>query len=302
MKKVLVLGGNGMLGAALVRWFADNAQVLTTATSRTGESPLGLPGTSNGVNWVALDVDQTSVGELLDLCGRFDLVVNAIGRIKQRINLKSLADREATLRANSVFALMLAQAAEAGGFKVVQIATDCVFSGNVGGYTETDKHDADDLYGMSKSLGEIESSKVFNLRCSIIGLELSSSFSLLNWFLAQPKGAQINGYTNHFWNGITALHFAKICGGLLAAETSCAFNTHLVPANCLTKHDLLNVFSEAFDRRDVTIIPIEAPQRIDRTLTTGNEELNQKLWLNAGYSTPPSIEEMVAEIASHAKR
>lgn len=301
MKKVLVLGGNGMLGAALVRWFAYEPQVSTTATSRTGGAPLGLSMVGSSVNWIELDVEKTSVSELQSLCANFDLVVNAIGRIKQRINLKSLVDREATLRANSVFALMLAQAAEAGGFKVVQIATDCVFSGNDGNYIETDKHDADDLYGLSKSLGEIESPNVFNLRCSIIGLELNSSYSLLNWFLSQPKESSINGYTNHFWNGITALHFAKICGGLLAAETSRTFNTHLVPANSLTKCELLKVFSMAFDRRDVSIIPTEAPQSIDRTLTTRNQELNQKLWLNAGYSTPPSIEEMVAEIALYAK-
>jgi dTDP-4-dehydrorhamnose reductase len=65
----------------------------------------------------------------------------------------------------------LAIFAEDSGAKVIQIATDCVFSGSNGSYLETDPHDATDVYGKTKSDGEIESSAVMQLRCSIIGRE-----------------------------------------------------------------------------------------------------------------------------------
>ena len=39
--------------------------------------------------------------------------------------------------------------------KVIQIATDCVFDGLKGNYTEDDKHNAIDVYGKTKSLGEV---------------------------------------------------------------------------------------------------------------------------------------------------
>ncbi len=300
MKKVLILGGNGMLGAALMRWFAAQPELAVWATTRAGRAPAQLERVTESVEWVALDVDHTSVTSLTGLCSGFDLVINAIGRIKQRICDSSLPDREAALRANALFAVMLAQAAEAANCKVVQIATDCVYSGASGHYVETDRHDATDLYGLSKSLGEVASPNVINLRCSIVGLELASSFSLLNWFLAQKPGTTIQGYTNHHWNGVTTLHFARICNGLLNSGWPGVADTHVVPADSLTKFELLKIFAHTFGRDDVAILPTEAPQTIDRTLATMNPKLNAELWRNAGYSSPPTIKDMIEEIARYA--
>lgn len=299
MGKILILGGSGMLGATLVRWFASQPKHVVSATTRTGQAPERLHAIG-GMSWLQLDVDLTSVRDLVSLCKGYDLVINAIGRIKQRIRDQSLEDRAATLRANALFAITLAQAAELIGCKVIQIATDCAFSGMRGKYAETDRHDADDLYGLSKSLGEVRSDNVFNLRCSIVGLELSSAYSLLNWFLSQPKGARICGYTNHVWNGIAALHFAKVCHGLLEVTSPSTFDTHLIPSDSVTKYELLMIFAEAFNRNDLEIIPTEAPQKIDRTLTTNNPTLNSELWKNAGYPCPPTIRAMVMEMASYA--
>lgn len=300
MKKVVILGGNGMLGAALVRWFAAQPHLAVWATTRAGLVPSQLERVTESVKWVSLDVDHASVASLTTLCSGFDMVINAVGRIKQRICNTSLTDREAALRANALFAVILAQAAEAANCKVVQIATDCVYSGLSGHYVETDEHDADDLYGLSKSLGEVASPNVINLRCSIVGLELASSFSLLNWFLAQKPKAKIQGYTNHHWNGVTTLHFAKICGGLLNSGWSGVADTHVVPADSLTKFELLEIFARTFGRDDVSILPTEAPHTIDRTLATTNLKLNAELWRNAGYSCPPTIKDMIEEIARYA--
>ncbi len=302
MKKVLILGGNGMLGATLVRWFSGRpaGPCAVSATSRSGLAPAQLGMAGSAIQWLALDADLTSVQALAALCADYDLVINAIGRIKQRIHTESLADRGATLRANALFAIMLAEAAKAVNCKVIQIATDCVFSGDRGGYIETDRHDARDLYGLSKSLGEVKSANVINIRCSIVGLELASSYSLLNWFLSQAPGATVQGYTNHYWNGVTALHFAKVCDGLLDSGWEGVLDSHLLPADTLTKYELLRIFAQAFGRSDVKIVPTEAPQRIYRTLATVNPELNAGLWKNAGYSCPPSIQDMVVEIASYA--
>jgi dTDP-4-dehydrorhamnose reductase len=300
MRKVLILGGNGMLGAALVRWFAAQPDLAVQATNRAGLAPAQLVRVTESVKWAALDVDHASVASLTVLCSGFDLVINAIGRIKQRICDTSLMDREIALRANALFAVMLARAAEATGCKVVQIATDCVYSGASGHYVETDRHDATDLYGLSKSLGEVVSPNVINLRCSIVGLELASSFSLLNWFLAQKPNATIQGYTNHYWNGVTTLHFSKICHGLLNSGWSGATNAHVVPADSLTKFELLQIFARNFSRMDITIVPIEVSQSIDHTLSTTNFTLNTELWRNAGYFNPPTIKDMIKEFACYA--
>ena len=43
--------------------------------------------------------------------------------------------------------------------KIFQIATDCVFSGKIGGYNELSNHDDLDIYGVSKSMGEVKKRK-----------------------------------------------------------------------------------------------------------------------------------------------
>ena len=87
-------------------------------------------------------------------------------------------------------------------FRIIHLSTDCVFSGKKGNYEESDKCDADDLYGVSKFKGEIVSKFVLNIRTSIIGHELQSNNSLLNWFLIQKK---INGFKKAFFSGLTTL-------------------------------------------------------------------------------------------------
>jgi len=103
--------------------------------------------------------------------------------------------------------------------KVLQIATDCVYSGKTGNYDEAAKHDALDVYGKTKSLGEVNARHVLNIRCSIIGPELKGRLSLLEWFLSQPTGARVNGYAHHQWNGITTLQFAELCVMLMRGRT-----------------------------------------------------------------------------------
>ena len=88
----------------------------------------------------------------------------------------------------------LARKAESSGAKVIQIATDCVYSGKKGEYVESDEFDPLDVYGKTKSLGEVTSPGVYHLRCSIIGPEPKEHKFLLDWFLGQPKNARVNGY------------------------------------------------------------------------------------------------------------
>ncbi len=289
-----------MLGASLTKWFARVEDVDTTVTTRTGAIPEGLERFSRDVVWSVLDADSASIDSVARLIEGYDLVINAVGRIKQRIREGSLSDKEDTLRANSLFPLTLAQAAERSGTRVVQIATDCVYSGEKGAYVETDRHDATDLYGLSKSLGEVTSPHTINLRCSIVGFELASSFSLLNWFLHQERGATIRGFTNHWWNGVTAMHFARLCEGVMRSPACAGFDTHVVPADSVTKHDLLCAFARAFDREDITIIPMEADCAVDRRLATNRPSVNDSLWRAAGFELAPTIEQMVLELSEYA--
>jgi dTDP-4-dehydrorhamnose reductase len=155
------------------------------------------------------------------------------------------------------------------------------------------------VYGKTKSLGESLLPCVSNLRCSIIGPETKGFVSLLDWFRRQPRGAQLNGFSNHYWNGITTLQFARICQGVIDRELPLPHVQHVVPADHIAKADLLESFKLEWRRDDIAIKHIEVQPVVDRTLSTEDEELNRKLWQAAGYERPPAIETMVGELAGY---
>jgi dTDP-4-dehydrorhamnose reductase len=252
-KGTVILGSTGMLGSMLAKTWPE-----------------------------ALAVDRTQFSvEKPDrmLLADATRVINCIGLIKPYTT-----DVEQTIRVNALFPYSLPE-------NTIQIATDCVYSGKKGRYVETDPHDALDVYGKTKSLGEAP--HISNLRCSIIGPEIKTHTSLLDWFLSQEE---VNGYTNHLWNGITTYHFSMICQGIVREGIELPNLQHIVPADAVTKHELLGIIAKAYGKK-ITVNPILAEEYIDRTLATNNSDLNRQLWEAAGYNNPPTIEEMVEELA-----
>jgi len=228
---------------------------------------------------------------LTDAIASSEWVINAIGVIKQKSLNK---DR---LWVNKDFPIWLQKAARRYNCKVIQIATDCIYNGAIGGYNEVCMPSPTDAYGFSKQKGEIKADNFYNIRCSIVGPEPVGSYSLLGWFLSQPLNSTIPGYINHIWNGVTTLHFAKVCRGIIEYEPVLPNLQHLVPANSLSKYELLRLFASAFRRDDITIEPTMADENIDRSLSTVNKIKNTELWVNAGYGKAPTIEFMVHELA-----
>lgn len=258
--KVLILGSTGMLGSMVLKYLSTKKELDITAPTRE------------------------ELGKIK--YNKYDYIINCIGIIKQK-----LTDPKEAILINSLFSHTLSE--KAPDAKIIQIATDCVYSGKKGHYTEDDPHDALDVYGKTKSLGEVEAKNFYNIRTSIIGLEPNSKKSLLGWFLSQPKNANVNGYTNHYWNGITTFHFAKLCYVIIkGAEIPNLF--HFIPADIVSKYELLKIFSEKFNRKDVHIEKFEADFH-DRSLTTVYK-INEDLWKAMGYDTALTIEDMIEDM------
>ncbi|MHC1756380.1 MAG: dTDP-4-dehydrorhamnose reductase family protein [Methanosarcina sp.] len=298
-KNILVLGGTGMLGSMLVDYLSKKPDLEITATVRSEEVARNLEIQLPNVKWKVFDANSSDPDKALEVISGNQWVINAIGIIKPLIHDDNSHDVERAIRINSLLPHLLAKKAQEKGSRVIQIATDCVYSGDKGHYIETDAHDALDVYGKTKSLGEMYSPNVFHLRCSIIGPEPKEFKSLLEWFLGQSTNAHVNGFTNHLWNGLTTLHFAKICYGIISNDIQLLHLQHVVPGGEITKFDLLKVFSKYFNRRDISITPFEVEVPIDRTISTINDGLNMHLWKSAGYGYPPSVPEMVEELANY---
>lgn len=295
--RVLVLGAGGMLGSMVAAALGAREELDVVATRRDGER--------------AFDAGRDDVAALLDEVEPA-WVVNAIGILSSRIDPADEASVQRAHDVNAHFPLRLAAAAAARGARVVHPATDGVFSGRQGPYDEAAPHDAADVYGRSKSAGEAPGEHVVNLRCSIVGPEPGGVAggraalapaagapprSLLEWLLAQPRGARVPGYADQRWNGITTLHFARLCAAIVLATQPPSGTVHVVPADAVTKAELLALLARAYGRDDLTIVPGASPAPADRTLTTLDPERNAALWRAAGYGAPPTIDTMVNELA-----
>jgi dTDP-4-dehydrorhamnose reductase len=297
MKKVLILGSSGMLGSMVTDYLVKHSDFEISAALRNLKLKEEIASLSK-IKCIPFDADSLSSLKELNPAG-YDWIINAAGIIKPYIKDDRPETVERALKVNSLFPHALAEETKNTNTKVIQIATDCAFSGQKGRYDENSSHDALDAYGKTKSLGEAVSENFYNLRCSIIGPELKNKLSFLEWFLGQKQNAVITGFKNHFWNGVTTLHFAKICKGIMENELKIPSKQHIVPEDVMTKTQMLGEFAKYYKRTDIQIKNADAPSAVDRTLSTINPETNLKIWKSAGYDTPPSIGTMIKELSEY---
>lgn len=272
--RVLVLGASGMLGSAVVnRFLALESEFEVRASVRgrpSGFVPEGL----------AFRVDAFS-DDAPDLPAA-DWAFNCIGLIKQRTEA-SPADFQAV---NARFPHRLATSCRERGIRLVHVTTDCVFSGRRGGYVETDPHDATDDYGRSKSMGE--PGDALCLRTSVIGEELPGSrrLGLLEWVRTTPE-EPMRGFFNHRWNGVTTEQLADIFVTIVRNRLFVPGVRHVF-SDAVSKYELVRLIVQAYGLKK-TVVPVEAPEPIDRTLATVHD-------LASRLSVPP-IAEQVRKLA-----
>lgn len=255
---VLVLGAGGMLGSSVFRFFMADTNFRTYGTLRSKDKLNFFNATE--IQNLLVNVDVYSETDLLSIFSTTcpDVVVNCVGIIKQ---VEAARNHFTILAINTLLPHRLAQYCRVSRARLVHISTDCVFSGSMGGYVEDDFADADDLYGRSKYLGEVDYSNAITLRTSIIGHELGTAHSLVDWFLAQ-KGT-INGYKNAIFSGLPSIEVARAIRDFVIPNTTLHGLYHLSSAP-IDKFSLLNLVKEIYDH-SITILPHENVV-IDRSL------------------------------------
>jgi dTDP-4-dehydrorhamnose reductase len=288
MAKVLILGGSGLIGQG-VALALGAAQIPFSMTSRAGKKIEGISDTEV----IKFDANEQSIEGLLSSLQSGDYVINCVGKVKSLIDDADRKSREDALNMNTIFPARLASASETIKLRMIHITTDCVYSGLGGSYLEDSPHDALDVYGKTKSLGEIPSRAVMSLRVSVIG---RGSQGLHNWVTSQPRNANIVGYLDHWWNGITSAEYGRIIAGIVREDLFSAGVHHIVPDGRLSKNELVNLIALNSNRTDLKIKPENSGTRVDRTLATNNPEFNSKLWRAAGRLVPPLVSELIAEI------
>lgn len=255
--RVVILGTTGMVGGMIYDYLSKHSNLFVEGTERDKFDADRFLTNPEGFTY------------LLD----FDYLINCIGIIKPYCKDDDPEGVRKAIEINSLFPHKLAKFCQGSKVKIIQIATDCVFSGKKGNYNEDSSCDPQDVYGMTKSLGEVFYGNFLNIRCSVIGPERGRKSSLLEWFLDQPNGSEVKGYAHHKWNGVTSLQFAKLCSMIISNDKfddliKINHTHHFVPNNTVTKFGLLTLFAKIF-RKKIKVKPLDIPPpAIDRTLST----------------------------------
>ena len=234
--KIFIFGSNGMLGNYLTQYLSSSFEVIPITRG---------------------EIDLTKDFSLIEEKYQFnenDVIINASGIIKQRDYCS-----DELIKVNSLFPHFLSTL----GCNVIHITTDCVFSGKEGSYTEESYHDCIDDYGKSKSLGECEDLTI--IRTSIIGEEVENKKSLIEW-VKSNKNTNVNGYLNHFWNGVTCLELSKQIEKIIKTNTYWKGVRHYFSPDTVSKYQLVSYINEIYKLNN-TINPVMS-EYCDRSLNS----------------------------------
>jgi dTDP-4-dehydrorhamnose reductase len=277
MKKILILGGAGMLGHSLMLHLGTFIEAEVYCTLRKKNS---IP------DPYYRRIRDNILGEfdINDLTGLFDsrrindfsVVVNCIGIIKQ---LPESKDPVKAISTNALFPHKLSGFCRAAGIRLIHISTDCVFDGLKGTYTEEDNCTAKDLYGMTKYLGELHDNNTVTLRSSIIGHELKGKHGLVEWFLGQE--GPVLGFTKAVYSGFPTIEFARMIATAVIPNENLTGLYH-ISSDPITKYNLLKIIAARYNKK--TEIVSDDQFVCDRSLNS------DRFKAQTGYKPPPWTE------------
>lgn len=265
-----------MLGNAVLRVLAGAEGIEVFGTIRSSQSVTLFPPEVR--SRLVLGSDVESLDGMLRLFEqvRPEVVINCIGLVKQ---LSESDDPLAAIPINSILPHRLARICGVSGARLIHMSTDCVFSGSKGGYLERDFADANDLYGRSKFLGEVDYPNAITLRTSIIGHELNGHRSLIGWFLAQE--GKVKGFKRAVFSGLPTVELARVIKDYVIPNAGLRGLYH-VSADPINKFDLLTMVSKAYGKE----IDIEADENF-----VINRSLDSSRFKEAtGYKAAPWVE------------
>lgn len=292
-KIIYVLGCTGMLGKDVLNVFIKKKKYKIYSSYRNKKYLISFDNKFKNCSFFKLDVNyEKDLKNFAKILKKNSIIINCIGLIKPYISESYSKSIKSAIYINSYFPNILNDLSKQKNCKVYQIATDCVFSGLKGNYNECTPHDATDVYGKTKSLGEIKDKNFFNIRTSIIGEENFNKISLIEWFKSSPKNSVLNGFKNHHWNGVTTKVFAELICSIL--DMSIKENViHLTPIDKVNKFELLQLLKEKFKRNDIKINKISFKNSIDRTLKTNHNEIVEKIWKKSIFGKKLTIKDMI---------
>ncbi|QWD91105.1 SDR family oxidoreductase [Polynucleobacter sp. MWH-Braz-FAM2G] len=273
---VLILGVTGLIGSTLARYLAQDKQMQVFGSTRKSEFNAGLVGLENDHIYKNINIED--IDSLVAMLEKSmpSIVINCAGITK---HLMESNNPIAVLPINSIFPHRLGKLCGLMGIRLIQISSDCVFSGATGSYTEESIADALDLYGRSKAFGEIANQcNCITLRTSTIGHEIETRHGLLEWFLHQKSIC--SGFGKAIFSGLTSFELAKVIKNFVIPNQA-IYGLYNIAAEPISKYDLLCLIANVY-HKDVMIVKNDEFV-IDRSL------IPEKFFKSTGYKAPSWI-------------
>ncbi len=241
--RVLVVGSSGMIGSTLLRVMSEKQGWEVFGSVRDNEAKKFFNARIGERLITNIDVEQQDdLVKVFDQT-RPDVVVNCAGLTKHK---PEADDPLISIPINTLMPHRLARLCKLVGARLIHVSTDCVFSGEKGGYFEDDFADARDVYGKSKALGEVHYPHAITLRTSTIGHELQSKYGLLDWFLSQE--GQCKGYTRAIFSGLPTVVFAQVIRDVVIPHPELTGLYH-VAAKPINKFELLKLIADVYGKK-----------------------------------------------------
>lgn len=272
-QKILIFGVTGMLGHTLFKEMNKNEafDVYGTTRNASGLKNFFLP---EEMCRIRDNVDADNFDTVIRAIASVqpDIIINCIGIIKQ---LPIAKDPLTAITVNAQLPHRMSLIARSANARMIHISTDCVFNGSKGSYTEEDPSDATDLYGRTKFLGEVEYPHCVTLRTSIIGHELKTELSLIDWFLSQEE--PIKGFTKAIYSGFPTIELVNIIMNHVIPNEN-LYGLYHVSSSPISKYDLLKIMKNIY-KKDITIEAFD-DFHMDRSLNS------EKFHTITGYNAP----------------
>ena len=292
-RKLIVTGGNGLLGSRVAAAGLDKFEVIATYNNNPVKA---------GYRLVPLDITRKADVFRLIVDEGPDYVVHAAAMTDVD---RCEDDRAEAMKINAGGTANVAEACKETGAKMVYISTDAVFDGRTGMYKEDDRTDPINYYGRTKLEGEKAVEKAgaeyIIARISVLyGWNVKNRPNYVTWLLGELKdGRQVKVVTDQ-WNSPT---FADNCAQILLRllENGKSGTYHASGSERISRFDFAGKVAEIFGFDPSLMTPVRSSELKMKAKRPIDSSLNVDKITNDLGTKPSGIEESLMQMKKQYK-
>jgi len=248
LKKVLITGASGLLGRKLARALSEEYRVIPTHSTH--------PVNPDSMRMDIVDGSEV-VGVLSEV--RPELILHAAAETNVD---KCETNRELAWSVNAIGTRNIASACGKIGAKLVYVSTDYVFDGEKGHYSEEDKANPVNYYGVTKLEGERFVRELCGdyviVRTSVLYGWHPNRLNFATWVIDSLKsGMRISVAEDHYNSPTLADNLAEAILKIVEADATGLY--HIAGSERISRYDFAMKTAEVFglDRSLVTPVKME---------------------------------------------